>query len=99
MYVKAIIKDKDGNQFDVTATSKCDILAPVTKLEQLKYAAKTNALLAKFAWKLRKYANKDHAIVEIQTDNPILAQQFEKQGYTVKLEPNLKLELEQEAKT
>ena len=99
MYVKAIIKDKDGNQFDVTATCKCNILAPISISEHMAYGMATAVLLKRFMGKIRKYANKNHAIAEIQTDNPILAQQFEKQGYKVKLEPNLELELKQEAKT
>lgn len=66
MYVKAIIKNREGQTFSVDVednpkgTSKKDAIVSTIKLSR------------KFQKAIKKYANKDHALVEIRTDNPLL---------------------------
>lgn len=69
MYIEAIIKNRQGERFAVKATAGCEILVPLSMVDRINYAVATNRLLADYASKIRRYANKDHAIVEIHTDN------------------------------
>lgn len=87
MYIKAIIKDKQGKTFTVEAKNGCRIVIPRGVFEQAKYAYATNLILAQFYQKIKPYANENHAIVEIQTDNALLAQRLSNEGYRVNYLP------------
>lgn len=69
MYIAAVIKNRAEERVTVKATADCEILTPLSVVDRLKYALATNKLLAEYMSKIRPYANADHAIVEIRTDN------------------------------
>jgi hypothetical protein len=84
MYIKAIVKDRQGKLHMIRVENDCDILTPVSFREQMAYAFATNNLLLKFAKAFRKYANQNYALVEIHTDNAFLARELQKEGhYTI----------------
>lgn len=92
MYARAIIKNRSGEKFTVEARVRCDIVAPTNIMDtgtRLKYAFHTNKLLLAFYKKLKPYANKDHAIENIQTDNLYLLNKFTDEGYTAEFYPDL----------
>ncbi|MBC7113225.1 MAG: hypothetical protein H5T34_04295 [Candidatus Methanomethyliales bacterium] len=78
MHITAIIKNRQGEKIAVKATANCDIIFPTDIASKMKYALYTNKLLADYMVKIKKYANKDHAIEQILTDNPILLNEFSK---------------------
>ncbi|MEM2057473.1 MAG: hypothetical protein QXQ64_02370 [Candidatus Bathyarchaeia archaeon] len=79
MYVTAVIKNRKGELITVKATAGCDVIFPMSIADRLKYALATNKLLAEFMAKIKPYANKDHAIVEVQTDNFIVMDRLSKE--------------------
>lgn len=87
MYIKAIIKNKDGKIFEVKADNNCKIVIPKGVFEQAKYAYATNFLLWQFYRKLKPYANENYAIVEIVTDNALVAEKMHKEGLKVSYLP------------
>lgn len=88
MYITAVIKNRDGKLITVKATTGCDIVFPMSVTDRLKYSFATNKLLAEFAAKIRPYANKNHAIVEVQTDNFIVMDRLSKE-YNVRYIPEI----------
>lgn len=93
MYIKAIIKNKHGETFTVEAKNGCKIVVPRGIIEQAKYAYATNFLLAQFYRKMKPYANENYAIIEIQTDNALLAQKMADEGHKVNYLPCVEGEL------
>lgn len=89
MYVKATIKDRQNNIYEVEAENGFDCLHPLSYSEQLKHALATNSLLLSFSNRLRKYANKDHSIIKIETDNLTLFKKFSEKGHPVKYMPRV----------
>lgn len=92
MYARAIIKNRSGEKFTVEARVNCDVIAPTNIMDtgaRLKYAFHTNKLLLAFYKKLRPYANKDHAIENIQTDNLYLLNKFAEEGHSAEFMPDL----------
>lgn len=87
MYIKAIIKNKQDETFTVEAKNGCSIVIPRGIFEQAKYAHATNILLAQFYQKIKPYANENYAIIEIQTDNALLAQKLSDKGHKVNYLP------------
>ena len=79
MHITAVIKNRSGERITVKATAGCDIVFPMSIADRLKYAMATNKLLADFMVKIKPYANKDHAIEEIQTDNFIVMDRLSKE--------------------
>jgi len=89
MYIKALIKDKSGNVFEVHVKEGTGTPDPPQGFkEQMKFAVETAKLLGKFWKEARKYANQNHMIVQVNTDNPIIAKQLVKEGFNVVFEPD-----------
>jgi len=80
MFIRATIKNRNGETFTVKVENKCDILIPRNKVEAIIFYPKVAALLGKFYWKIRKYANSEHAIQTLVTDVPFIINQLEKDG-------------------
>lgn len=78
MYIAAVIKNRAGGRVTVKATAPCEILMPMSLADRIQYALATNKLLAEYMAKLKPYANKDHAIVEVRTDNFMVYNKFAK---------------------
>lgn len=78
MYIAAVIKNRAEERVTVKATADCEIITPLSIADRLKYAFSTNKLLAEYMAKLKPYADKDHAIVEIRTDNFMVFNRFAK---------------------
>ena len=78
MYIAAVIRNRAGELINVRATAKCDIIFPLDMASKAVYALATNKLLASYLWQIKPYANKDHAIVRITTDNFMLMDRFSK---------------------
>jgi len=98
MYINAIIKDKVNNrEFTVKVKRECDIIVPNGKIEQMRYFLSTTSLLFDFYRKMKPYANQNHAIVEIKTDNPIIAEKLRENGQKVIFEPILEENVNVEA--
>jgi len=87
MYVQMILKDRQGNLHEVKVKNRCKIVNPKSFWEQLQYGVATNDLLGKFALKFRKYANENYALVEVHTDNALLAKKLMDEGYNVVFDP------------
>jgi len=87
MYIKAIVKDRTGKTFEVVAKNGCTIILPHGLFEQARFAYATNLLLAQFYQKIKPYANQDHAIEEITTDNTLVAEKLAKEGLKVSFMP------------
>lgn len=78
MHITAVIKNRNGEHIIVKATAGCDIAFPMSITDRLKYAVATNKLLIDFMRKIKPYANKDHTILEVQTDNFLVLDKFSK---------------------
>ncbi len=78
MYIAAVIKDRADERVTVKATADCEILTPMSVTDRIQYALATNKLLAEYMAKIKPYADKDHAIVEIRTDNFMVFNRFAK---------------------
>ncbi|MBC7120965.1 MAG: hypothetical protein H5T33_05255 [Candidatus Methanosuratus sp.] len=89
MYITAVIKDRQGNRQEITARIDAEILVPIGMANKIKYAIDTNRLLAEFYMKMRKFADKDHAIEEILTDNLIVFDKFGNKDYEVHYRPEV----------
>jgi|GEM_PF-4591595 hypothetical protein len=87
MYIKAVVKDRTGKTFEVVAKNGCTIILPRGLFEQARFAYATNLLLGQFYQKIKPYANQNHAIVEITTDNALLTEKFAKEGYKTSFMP------------
>jgi len=87
MYIKAYLKDRSGNIHTVEAENGCKIINLQSLWEQLQYGIATNDLLGKFALKFRKFANQNYALVEVHTDNALLAKKLMDEGYNVVFDP------------
>lgn len=95
MYARAIIKNRNGEQFPVEARVKCDVVGPTNILDtgaRLKHAFHSNRLLWEFYRKLSPYANENHAIVKIETDNLWLLNKLTDEGYTAEFLPEFEEE-------
>lgn len=79
MYISAVIKNRADEKITVKASVSCDIVLPLSIIDRINYALATNRLLAAYALKIRPYANKDHAIVEIRTDNFMVLDKLSKE--------------------
>ncbi len=86
MYISAVIKNRAGELITVRATAGGDAIAPLDAAARMKYALATNKLLASYMAKIRPYANKDHAILEVRTDNFMLIDRLSK-GFEVHYVP------------
>jgi len=86
-----VLKDWQGNLHEVKVKNGCKIVNPKSFWEQLQYGVATIDLLGKFALKFalkfRKYANPNYALVEIHTDNALLAKKLMDEGYNVVFDP------------
>lgn len=99
MYARAVIKKRNGEKFTVEARAKCDIVGPTNIMDlgaRVKYAFHTNRLLLDLYNKLKPYANQDHAIDSIQTDNLYLLNKFTDEGYRAEYLPDFEEEEEDE---
>jgi hypothetical protein len=91
VYARAIIKKRSGEHFAVEAKVKCDIVGPTNILDtgaRLKHAFHSNRLLWEFYRKVKPYANQDHALVRIETDNLWLLNKLADEGYTAEFLPD-----------
>jgi hypothetical protein len=88
VHITAVIKNRKGERITVKATAGCDIVFPMSMADRLKYAMATNKLLAEFMVKIKPYANKEHSIEEIQTDNFIVMDRLSK-DYQVHYIPDI----------
>jgi hypothetical protein len=87
MYVKAFLKDHSGNIQTVEARSEYKTIIPQNPVECFKYGIETDTLVLKLILKLRKYANPNYALIEIHTDNALLAKKLMDEGYNVVFDP------------
>jgi len=87
MYVQMVLKDRQGNLHEVKVKNGCKIVNPKSFWEQLQYGVATNDLLGKFTLKFRKFANENYALVEVHTDNALLAKKLMDEGYNVVFDP------------
>lgn len=94
MYIKAVIKNKRGNLFEVHVKNECNIISPNGIIEQARYSVASAQLLANFYRKMRKYANENHAIEKIYTDNALIADKLQKEGVKVEFAPEEMIETE-----
>lgn len=83
MYIKAIIKNRNGEKFKIHVKNKCNIILPNGYIEQFKHSIATSRLLASFYRKMRKYANQNYCIEKIYTDNALIADRFQKEDVKV----------------
>ena len=87
MYIKAFLKDCEGNIHTVEVKNDNRILQPKSCWEQLQFAFATNQLVLSFIRKFRKYANKNYSLIEVHTDNALVGKQLMDNGYNVIFDP------------
>ena len=81
MFIKALIADEQGNQRIIKVEDKCDVIVPNGFIEQMRFAIATTKLLSKFYNECKAYANPEHSIVSIETDNALIAKELQKASY------------------
>ncbi len=87
MFIEIKIKNlQSGEIIPVKIENGCSTFLPnESMLSKIDFVKGTTDLLLKFGKAIRKYANKDHEILEIKTDNGFIAEQLMKRGYKVNL--------------
>lgn len=92
MFIKAIIKDREGKKVEVLSRVPCDSVGPTYSLnfgERMKGAMASNALLLDFTRKAFKYANEDHAIEILYSDNFDILKKFGSEGIHTEYQPDI----------
>lgn len=87
MYIKAIIKNRQDEIIPVTVRNEASNQLPKGFFQQIKYAVATNDLLLKFYRAFHKYANDNYILIEIHTDNALLADKLLKERFPVVFDP------------
>ena len=98
MFIKAILKDKEGKIHEVKISNKSEgIIIPSSRFSSLKFFLATNKLLLSFWRKIRKFKPEDYTLIKIESDNAFLVNQISKKLPKIQVE-YYPLEIE-EAKT
>jgi len=87
MFIKAILKDKEGKIHEVKVSNKSEgILIPSSRLSTFKFLIATNKLLLSFWRKIRKYKPEDYTLIKIESDNAFLVNQISKKLSNIPVE-------------
>ncbi|RLC80749.1 MAG: hypothetical protein DRI61_05100 [Chloroflexi bacterium] len=81
MFIRATIRNRNGETFTVKVENKCNILIPRSTKENFIFYSRCGELLAKFGWKIRKYCTSDYTIDCIVTDVPFLREKLSESGF------------------